>query len=781
MTRIDLKAGMVVNAKTITETIATETVMGTDFVVIATGDVFKHVSYNMFLAPIAGGVGNAVPSTTPAGGINTYNVRLSGTYTNFLDSGGVAIIVTADDLEAGWVQLRKEGSSWSKAIMTFADQYARIAKTFDPTNQTEAVSASSVQGFLTETPNTVNFNFSDQFTVALTSISNPDTRYTKSIDGNGYLKIDQIVTQVMLIGMLTPDKKPENKVYETVVSFDTIGAGTGFGLCVNPSSGNALDSTNHISLVWRANGTLTAYLQDGTTVNSTITFSPATNTVDIPAYTTSDVLRMTLQYSTSNASATLTLFKNGIKCNEFVVYGLVAGFMGTMLRNTGSNTARIQSFTSIYLQEKTRNFYINGSAPPGGNGTETNPFQDLNSAILRSTETKGDIKLYLKSGIYRGGLQFAGYKYRNIELIGRPGDDSIIRSSILYNSGWTKTAGQVNIYERTHNFAGLLNSNNSGGGIIDLSNTTALLPFRTYNRLSPNGSLSTLDGMPGACMVNTTSRKMYVHAYGSVDPNTLNLECSNYQHGIGIMRGATDADYFCNVKLRNLTFQYAYSHNIAIQRGYVDFENVIGIGSVVSNGFGLDDSIGKLYGCQAIGNYNDGYNAIGGNGLGEKHAMWFYDCIGNKQLVGDGMSNHDGTWYLDGGEYNDNGKDGVIPTGDAVLKNVTANRNVNGFQLYPSASNTSDSVASLWGCSFDGNTQAGIHVEPGSSPGLKATINAYSCRVSNNTRGLMAFNSTGNPARSVINSFNTLDGGGNTTKISNSGGTINMRTDIPLV
>jgi len=168
-----------------------------------------------------------------------------------------------------------------------------------------------------------------------------------------------------------------------------------------------------------------------------------------------------------------------------------------------------------------------------------------------------------------------------------------------------------------------------------------------------------MDAIAGSVMINntdSTAKKLYVHCVGGVSPNTLQLEVSNSDFGVAISR-TIGASNYCNIRLQNLTVQYAYSHNIAIKGAYIEAEMCKGIGSNVSNGFGIDDSIGKLYGCVGEGNWNDGFNAAGGLEQDEHHAMWFFDCIGRKNVLGDGMSNHDGTWHIYGGEYSDNGKD----------------------------------------------------------------------------------------------------------------------------
>lgn len=58
------------------------------------------------------GTANAAPGDTPSSSYKTYNVATAGTYTNF---GG--LVVSSGDLSSGLVQLRLNGSTWSKVII----------------------------------------------------------------------------------------------------------------------------------------------------------------------------------------------------------------------------------------------------------------------------------------------------------------------------------------------------------------------------------------------------------------------------------------------------------------------------------------------------------------------------------------------------------------------------------------------------------------------------------------------------------------------------------------
>lgn len=633
-----------------------------------------------------------------------------------------------------------------------------------------------IETYNDEVPKVVDFNSAD-YKVINTVITNPNTRYTTLVDGNGYLQITQIVVQALFVGLLVADNLPKNKLYKAEASFDAPISNSGFGLCINPSSASAIDATNHMSFVWRQNGTLTLYKQDASTVYTGVTFSPLVNTVTIPSFAAGDVLRMTLKYGELPTAGTLSLFLNGVKTNEFDVTGLPIGYMGSTIRNIGpSQVARIRSFQSTLILDKERFFYLDGSGADG-NGSKVSPFNNLSSLQNKISEVTGGLNIYINDGTYRGSLQINGAKYPKVNISSKSGGDVNILASTLVNTGWTKTAGFTNIYERPHRFGGVLNSNNANGGIIDLTNAAAPMPHSIYVRNTSNSALATLDGQSGRFLVNTTDRKMYVHALGSVNPNNLQLEISDQQFTIAILN-STGSGY-CKVEIDNVKSKYAYSHNIALQRCIATVNNVDGIGSSVSNGFGIDDSIAVLYGCNGNYNRNDGFNAVGGTILGERTKAWFFNCngIGNKE--GDGSSNHNGEWYFYGGKFNSNGKDGIIPTGNAYLYNVEMKGNVSGFQLYPADANTTNSYAELHGCIVENNTNAGIQCQQGSGLVLSATINAYECRIKGNLRGAYVYNTdSGRPNRATINLVNCKDGGGNTTKQVNTGGTLTNTNDI---
>lgn len=87
----------------------------------------------------------------------------------------------------------------------------------------------------------------------------------------------------------------------------------------------------------------------------------------------------------------------------------------------------------------------------------------------------------------------------------------------------------------------------------------------------------------------------------------------------------------------------------------IDLNNCEANHSVLADGFSLDHTNGKLSGCKAYKNRNDGYNM---HGYGHTE---FTNCEGVNNYD-DGISHHDGcTFTIIGGKYSGNGKGGISP------------------------------------------------------------------------------------------------------------------------
>jgi len=117
-TQVDLKEGMVVNLVKVSEKDAKTSADSTDILPLsdANGNISK-ITVNNLLSPVSGGVGNAITTTFPANGVNTYNVQGgAGTYSNFFSAAATPIVFdnTADSMATKNWQMRKVGTYWQK-------------------------------------------------------------------------------------------------------------------------------------------------------------------------------------------------------------------------------------------------------------------------------------------------------------------------------------------------------------------------------------------------------------------------------------------------------------------------------------------------------------------------------------------------------------------------------------------------------------------------------------------------------------------------------------------
>lgn len=97
-------------------------------------------SANERIDTLSGGQLNATTTSTPTPGVNIYNVKEAGTYTNF---GG--LVVTTEDLEEGQVQLWRTDGVWSKEILSNPQLNNGD---FDPSSTTKAETGKSISDFL---------------------------------------------------------------------------------------------------------------------------------------------------------------------------------------------------------------------------------------------------------------------------------------------------------------------------------------------------------------------------------------------------------------------------------------------------------------------------------------------------------------------------------------------------------------------------------------------------------------------------------------------------------
>lgn len=131
MTQVNLKAGLTVNLKKVSELPATTSLSGTDVLPVSseTGTLKKITATNL-LSPLAGGQGNATVGTTPIPGVKWYNLMGGeGIYVNFPESISANISLSSEDVEGGkqWAAIKYEGDTYWTKVQTAEESQSGTA------------------------------------------------------------------------------------------------------------------------------------------------------------------------------------------------------------------------------------------------------------------------------------------------------------------------------------------------------------------------------------------------------------------------------------------------------------------------------------------------------------------------------------------------------------------------------------------------------------------------------------------------------------------------------
>jgi hypothetical protein len=515
----------------------------------------------------------------------------------------------------------------------------------------------------------------DLYTEVFTTITNPDTRWTKSIV-SGALRVAQIQAAVLCYGIQHKTQTlAANMVIEAEFVASALTTNTGFGISLNDTT--TFDGSHGRQIELRQNGAAQAVWGSGSGITTGITIGAMPS---LP-YAVGDIVILRLVVGPDPTVGTLYVIINGETLGIGSITGMPTGtqFLGALVTQIGPTTqatADIRRFQTHPLasdQTRWRNININGTG--SDKGTEANPFLTINSAVRDFSDYPGrSAKLTLKGGIYRFPLVTALRSWREFTIRGEKGSDVIIHGSALVTSGWTKTAGATNVYQRP-TFADGLFTNSGTGGIIDTSAAMDLsaydaaraqsatprvgqtIPFTIYDRLSPvNGTtillatqIAACDAQPGSMFNDATSAKnTYVHCLANADPNTVPLEWCNRSSAVRVFWSAANEWNDCRVNLVGLHAQYSYLNAIFVQRAQVLIEECIAEGSCVGNSMNLDACGGSIYGGEARYSFNDGVHSdavdIPTNII--KPQLRMFDVYTHHNLVGDGVSNHERTEHI---------------------------------------------------------------------------------------------------------------------------------------
>lgn len=533
----------------------------------------------------------------------------------------------------------------------------------------------------------VDFADTNQFEIINTAISNPSTRYNWStVDGN--LVVNQTAFNLLLIGFLTNYTGIENRSFSCRYTATDTQSSSGFGICFNPSGGSVIDPTDHVSIIWRNNGLVVAYRQDGATVVPSLTAPGAGSgtvideTVPRVTWGNGDVLSMTLVLDADGTTGTFTTFRNGDLAATFRVVGLPVGYIGAVGRNTIATTMTIGPVLISKVQQAPKRIYINPNVGASSIGTEANPFQSIADGLLYVNESGRRLDMVLKEGVYAVGADVQTNRYDRVSIVGDQGKRPIIRPGTLLTSGWGLVGGSAKVYARQHVFAGTSGSTSGSGAFLDITNSDGPWGFVFYTRLSPllseaagKAALEALATDVGGYYVSAATGTAYIKAVGDVDPNSLEIFRSEWPAGINLMPAPERLAGMTEIYIAGIDIELAYGHGILAGRVRGLIEDCTIKGTAVLNGISPNMMTGEIANCRAWHCWNDGINHTvtldfaAPNPAPERIAqLRVVDCEMTDMEIGDGLSNHPSQDVtIIGGTYARNGKCGIVPVANATI------------------------------------------------------------------------------------------------------------------
>lgn len=547
----------------------------------------------------------------------------------------------------------------------------------------------------------INFDDTNQFEIINTAISNPSTRYNWSVVG-GKLVINQTSAVLLLIGFLSNYTGMENRSFSCSYAATVTDAASGFGICFNPSGGNVIDPTNHVSIVWRANnGLVIAYRQDGATVVGGLTAPGAGSGVvidsSVPRVTwgNGDVLDMTLVLDADGTTGTFTTFKNGQIAASFRVTGLPIGYIGSVGRNTISTTMTNGQPLVSKVQQAAKRIYINPNVGASSIGTEANPFKTISDGLLKVNESGRRLDMLLKGGLYEVGAEVQTNRYDSISILGDQGRRPIIRPGTTLTSGWSLAAGSTRVRVRPHVWGGTVGSTNGSGAFIDLSQPDGAWGFALYTRLNPlTGSVAALEALAdgvGGYWIDAANGLAFIKPKNNVDPNTLQIFRAEWLAGINLAPAPAGLAGMTDIHVAGIDIEFPYGHGVLASRVRGLIEDVFVKGAATLNAFSPNMMTGTIASCRGLRCFNDGINHTvpldfaPPNSPERRAELRVIDAEMTDMVQGDGLSNH--RWQkavVLGGQYLRNGKCGIVPVDDAVIIGARIGGNLIGVQALAS-------------------------------------------------------------------------------------------------
>ena len=581
------------------------------------------------------------------------------------------------------------------------------------------------------------------------------------------------------VGPSIPIQQFANRTIIVEAVFEnTIASTTGMFFGIGGQTFGTLDTANAVLLVWRSNGALVISNSAASTITTWVR-TPTENLTQT-AWVQNDVLKMIWKYGANPSTATLTLFKNNVPTGQtFTITGLTEGCVWVGGRLTASGQSIKINQLTVLDNDSKGIYYIDSLYSGVSNESETKPFSSFaNFQDYINATGQRKFRLYVR-GDHRGRTPSFTSEFKEIEIFGEVGENVKIYGSTLVTSGWTATAGATGVWERSGwLFDGVLNQGN--GGVIDPNRVDGTKPFTMYSRAAANTAPTSL--VEGQTTIHTSggnAQKIFIKTYGGVDPNTLSLELVNRTSCLSILDSGSGYNN-TKVVIQGIQFLYASSYNLNLTLCDFYLENVKTIGSLTTSCFGLLDARGKASVCSGLMAYNDIWSTVqaGGSPVPFRPFIILENCYGQYTIVGDGVSSHNTAHIvIQGGEFSDTEKDGVVLAGETSggiveCYGVTCKRNKDSsFKNSGNPATNTTQYMKLVNCVSDGATY-GINVNntTNASQGLLIT-ETYNTVITNATSRKIFIgnaNGSGRASEVVLRNYNTLLGGTGTDIINNN-------------
>jgi hypothetical protein len=608
--------------------------------------------------------------------------------------------------------------------------------------------------------------------------------HTETINA-AYLQYTTTAAGTQQVGPSIPIQQLANRTVVFEATFpDPINTATGMLLGVGGLTYGTLDAANAVVIVWRSNGAIVVANSAASTI-TTWTVTPGTYNLPSHTWVQNDILRIVWKFGADASSATATLFKNGVPTGQvFTISGLTEGciWAGGRLAASGQ-TVRIRQLT-VLNNYQTGEYFIDPTNVGSYDGTETLPFPSFATAFdfINATGLKSLI-IHAK-GEHRGRTVDVS-DFDTLDVRASTGDPLRIYGSTLVTSGWTATVGATGVWERAGwLYDGVLNQ--PGGGVIDPSRVDGPRPFTMYSRAATNTAPAAL--VEGETSIHTTggnAQKLFIKTWGGVDPNTLSLELVD-RSTVFAVRSGSDTFKTSRVKLTGAELRYSGSYAVALDRVDFEFRDVVAQGSLTLSLFALLDSGGTAEACAGIGAYNDAWATVQSSSgpVTRRPRVVLKACRGLGSVVGDGVSCHDNALVvLLGGEYSDNGKDGVVfapgtAGGRLEAYGVVADRN--GDSNFKNAGDPGagiEQVMLLSECQGDGALVSVNTNNATSALGLVSTeVRGGKFTNATNRKFQISNSNAGDATRVQLTTIGVEVGGTGTNVVNNGGTHVNIAT-----